>query len=114
AQVDAGENIKLTGKEAVSMNLMGFSPKVLAYFEEYLVQFLENESHNPKAEFFLPSVINNLLKENKVQVKVLLSEEKWFGVTYPADKPVAVKTLRNLIDSGVYSEDLWNNTLEIA
>ncbi|QNF32861.1 nucleotidyltransferase [Adhaeribacter swui] len=114
AQTANGEILKLSGCEIVSMNLMAFQPEVLAYFEEYLIQFLEKEAHQPKAEFFLPTVINNLVQENKIKVQVIESGEKWFGVTYPADKPVAVQNLKKRIDKGIYPENLWNNTLETA
>lgn len=105
------EEIKLTGDEVVSMNLTGFPPTVFRYFEKYLQEFLEKQAHDHKAEFFLPAVVNKLVQNKITQVKVLSTPEKWFGVTYPADKPVAEQTLRSLIAQGVYPENLWNESL---
>ena len=96
------------------MNLTGFPPTVFGYFEEEFRQFLDQQAHNPKAEFFLPSVVDKLVQTGKARVKVLPTAEKWFGVTYPADKPVAVQTLQNLIAQGVYPENLWSESYESA
>ena len=109
---DNGE-IKLTGDEVVSMNLTGFPPTVFRYFEKYFREFLENQADNSKAEFFLPAVIDKMVQTGIAQVKVLPTPEKWFGVTYPADKPVAEQTLRSLIAQGVYPENLWNESLAL-
>ena len=114
AKAAAGPDIKLTGDEIVSMNLTGFPPTVFGYFEEEFRQFLDQQAHNPKAEFFLPAVVDKLVQTGKARVKVLPTAEKWFGVTYPADKPVAVQTLQNLIAQGVYPENLWSESYESA
>jgi NDP-sugar pyrophosphorylase family protein len=98
----------LQGTERVSLNLFGFPASVLPYFEHYLVAFLAARTPEPGAEFFLPAVVDQLIHTGKARVKVLPSQEKWFGVTYPADKPVAVQTLQDLIRQGTYPEDLWN------
>ena len=64
---------------------------------------------NPgKAEFFLPSTVSELLAEEKAVVKVLHSPDKWYGVTYAADKPVVVAALKDMTDSGKYPAGLWN------
>lgn len=111
---DEGKEVALTGEEVVSMNMMGFPPAVLPYFEEYLKGFISQQagSSDPKAEFYLPGVVDSLIKAGRARVKVLPSSEKWFGVTYPADKPVAVSTLRSLISAGVYPENLWDKSLQ--
>ena len=114
AEAAAGPDIKLTGNEVVSMNLTGFPPTVFGHFEEEFRQFLDQQAHNPKAEFFLPAVVDKLVQTGKARVKVLPTAEKWFGVTYPADKSVAVQTLQNLIAQGVYPENLWNESYESA
>ncbi|GEO04548.1 nucleotidyltransferase [Adhaeribacter aerolatus] len=107
------QEIKLTGDEVVSMNLMGFPPTVFRYLETYFREFLETQTHNPKAEFFLPAAVDKLVQNGIARVKVLPTNEKWFGVTYPADKPIAEQTLRKLIAQGVYPENLWNESLEL-
>ncbi|MDB5263664.1 MAG: nucleotidyltransferase [Adhaeribacter sp.] len=113
AQTPDGE-INFTGEEVVSMNLTGFPAPVFDYFENNFRQFLDQRANEPKAEFFLPAVVDNLVQTGKARVKVLPTAEKWFGITYPADKPVAVQTLRRLIDQGVYPENLWNEPFESA
>ena len=71
--------------------------------------FLENQvPGNPlKAEFLLPRSVDTLLKEGKLTVKVLTSADKWYGVTYAADKPVVVAALKNLTEEGKYPDGLW-------
>lgn len=99
----------LSGNEIVSMNLMGFMPSVFPYFETYLIEFLQKNIHNPKAEFYLPEVVNKLVQSGKAKVKVLPSAEKWFGVTFPKDKEVVVQNLKDLIASQLYPENLWSS-----
>ncbi|RNI26049.1 nucleotidyltransferase family protein [Rufibacter latericius] len=108
---DQGQ-IPLAPDQLVSMNLMGFSPDLLPYFEEYLTAFLQKSAQVPKAEFFLPLVLDKLVKAGVTQVKLLPTSEKWFGVTYPEDKPVAVESLRRLVAAGVYPEQLWKKNSE--
>lgn len=100
--------IPLSGKEIVSMNLMGFSPAVFPYFEAYFREFLLHTSPaNIKAEFYLPQVVNQLIQNGVARVKVLPSSAAWFGLTFPQDKTVAVENIQRLITSGVYPPKLW-------
>lgn len=101
--------ISLEGNEIVSMNLMGFTPSVFPHFETCFKEFLKTKGHeSPKAEFYLPEVVNNLVKTGEARVKVLHTPEKWFGVTFPNDKPEAIDTLKSLITDGIYPENLWD------
>jgi NDP-sugar pyrophosphorylase family protein len=102
------EPLPLTGHETVSMNMMGFYPSVFPFFGAYFGEFMSKEAHDLKAEFYLPVVLNNLIKSGTAKVKVLYTPEKWFGVTYPDDKPLASKNLMELTRAGVYPENLWN------
>lgn len=101
----------LNANEVVSMNLMGFTPSIFPFFEEYFKKFLQIHGNKTKTEFYLPEVVNQLVKGNKAQVKVLPSLEKWFGVTYPNDKPVAIQNLKKLTAAGIYSKNLWGTTI---
>ncbi|GAB3533748.1 nucleotidyltransferase [Pontibacter brevis] len=101
------QEVLFTGEETVSMNLMGFTPAVFPYFEACFKDFLAQHRHEPKAEFFLPDVLNHLVLSGEAQVKVLFSAEKWFGVTYPNDRATVIRNIHNLIAAGVYPEDLW-------
>lgn len=93
----------------VSMNLWGFSASMLKELKERFPKFLdENMSVNPlKCEFFLPSVVNELLDEGKATVEVLRSEDRWYGVTYKEDKEFVVNAIKGLKDSGLYPQHLW-------
>ena len=94
----------------VSMNLWGFTPVFLDEIEARFPAFLNQlVPQNPeKAEFFLPSTVTELLEEKKATVKVLESEDKWYGVTYAADKPMVVAALKAMTDAGQYPDGLWN------
>ena len=93
----------------VSMNMWGFTPSFLAETEAQFAAFLDKALvENPlKGEYFLPLVIENLLKSGKATVKVLTSADKWYGVTYAADKPMVVAALRGMTEEGKYPDGLW-------
>ncbi|MGV3541223.1 MAG: nucleotidyltransferase family protein [Rufibacter sp.] len=101
------ESFSLQGDELVSMNLMGFSPSIFGHLEHSLSQFLLENLDQPKAEFYLPGVVNQLVQTGQAQVKVLPCTEQWFGVTYPEDKPVVVESLSALVAAGHYPAPLW-------
>ncbi len=93
----------------VSMNFWGFTPDYFAYSQDIFKEFLNAEStkKNIKAEFFIPLVIDKLIKTNKATVQVLDTTSKWFGVTYPEDRPDTVAKIKQLVDTGVYPDKLF-------
>ena len=93
----------------VSMNMWGFSVSFLNEAKERFATFFRKTvPANPlKAEFYLPFVVDELLKEGKADVKVLQSQDQWFGVTYQEDKPFVQKSIRELKEQGIYPEILW-------
>ena len=93
----------------ISMNCWGFTPGIIRELETMFPVFLDNEvKENPlKAEFFLPNVVGDLLKEGKASVKVLESEEKWYGVTYQEDKRTVVEAIQAKKNAGLYPQELW-------
>jgi len=92
----------------VSMNMWGFKPELFSYLESGFVTFLSKvEGNELKKEYLLPTVVGDLVKENKVEVSVLRSEDHWFGVTYKEDKEVVVKSIKALIDKGDYPIKLF-------
>ncbi len=103
----AGRVINLSGEEVVSMNIWGFYSNVFDYLEQSFSSFLDLESGNPKSEYYIPTLIFELLHQNKAMVKVLESHESWFGVTYREDKPDVIRKIRLLVDRGVYPESLY-------
>ena len=90
-----------------SMNIMGFMPSVFEYCKIYFEEFIRENSHNLKAEFYLPYIVNTVVKTNTARVKVLNTNEKWFGVTYKEDKALAKSKIRELVAKGIYPENLW-------
>lgn len=95
----------------VSMNMWGFNPSFMAEIEAAFPAFLDDAlaSGKPKVEFFLPSTVEKLLDEKKADVMVLHSPDKWYGVTYAADKPVVVAAIKEMTDRGLYPADgLWS------
>lgn len=97
----------LTGHEVVSMNMMGFTSAAVAHFDSGLREFLRDNSQEMKKEFYLPTVLNNLVQQGHSRVKVLKTEEQWYGVTYPEDRPCVIRAIENLIEKGVYPTPLW-------
>ena len=91
------------------MNMWGFTRSYLDEAEARFPAFLEETAKvNPlKGEYFLPSVVSQLLAEKKARVRVLESRDKWYGVTYKEDKPVIVAALAQMRRDGVYPENLW-------
>jgi len=93
----------------VSMNMWGFTPDYFEHSEEYFKEFLSDPKNieNLKAEFFIPLMMDKLIKEGTATCEVLDTTSKWFGVTYSADRPGTVARIQQLIDEGVYPEKLF-------
>lgn len=92
----------------VSMNMWGFTPDFLEELDIRFSQFMKQlDGNEQKAEYMLPVVVDNLIKEQKADVKVLTTEDKWFGVTYKEDREYVVSAFRELVQKGVYPESLY-------
>lgn len=100
---------KLPENTIVSMNMWGFTAGILRELNDRFACFLErNLPKNPlKCEYFLPFVVDELLKEDKAEVTVLKSPDRWYGVTYKEDKPVVVEAIKNMKAAGLYPEGDW-------
>lgn len=92
----------------VSMNLWGFHQNVFEHSRKMFVDFVKNNPDNPKAEFYIPLVVNDLLEKEAIKLKVLTSTEKWYGVTYKEDKDDVVKAMKSLHNDGKYPKALWS------
>ena len=99
----------VTADTTVSMNMWGFTKSILKEIEEGFPAFLDKGlKENPmKCEYFLPTVVSNLLGEDRATVAVLKSADKWYGVTYKEDKPVVVEAIQKMKDEGRYPQHLW-------
>ena len=106
---DGATYIPMSADTLVSMNMWGLTPSIFDELGESLDFFFKNTvAGNPlKSECFLPIEIGRMINENKATVKVLSSEDKWFGVTYKEDKPFVMESIKALKEKGVYPEKLW-------
>jgi hypothetical protein len=103
-----GATQSLSGDEIVSMNMWGFTPTLFGHLRELFVKFLDQHGLEEKSEFLIPTVVNTLICEKKVRVKVLPTKSTWFGVTYKEDRPRVIESVRSLIRRGAYPEKLWS------
>ena len=109
---DGGETWSpLPGNTIVSMNMWGLTRGFIDEAEARFPAFLDKAiAENPmKGEYFLPSVVSALIGEGKARVKVLKSTDRWYGVTYQADKPVVVAAIAEKTAAGLYPDNLWEN-----
>ena len=107
---DDGESwVDVAADTPVSMNMWGFTGSFMAELRDYFPVFLTQEMpKNPeKAEMFLPSMVSLLINRDKATVKVLRTDDKWYGVTYAADKPTVIAALQALTAQGLYPDGLW-------
>lgn len=106
---DPAAPVQLTGKERVSMNLWGFTPQLFDALEARFPTWLKAHEGQPKAEWYIPFVVDELIHEGKADVEVLPTDSSWFGVTYREDKPHVVAAIRQLVANGEYpSAGLFN------
>lgn len=110
-QYEADENwVTLPEDTTVSMNCWAFTPRIFEEIRNGLPKFLEDNADNlEKAEYFIPSVVENLITQNICDVKVIPTISKWYGVTYKEDKEKIVEFIHNMIANKTYPERLWNN-----
>jgi hypothetical protein len=106
-QAADGSWTPLTGDEPASMNFWGFAPSLFDWLSSEFVEFLKTRGSEPKAEFFIPTVVDTLIQRGQCRCAVLNTDEKWFGMTYREDRPVVIDSIRALIAAGVYPEKLW-------
>ena len=93
----------------VSMNFWGFQPSIFEYLEDEMIDFFEKHKNDlDSCEFLIPNSVFKRIDEKKVSVKVLDTDEKWYGVTYKEDKPDLVNAINKMIEDGKYPKDLWN------
>jgi UTP-glucose-1-phosphate uridylyltransferase len=103
----SGFRHSLTGDEIVSMNLWGFSPSIFGQLEAGFERFLKVRGEDPKAEFYISTYVDELLRLGRVRVRILPTQEAWFGLTYREDKDPTVARFSALTRAGVYPENLW-------
>lgn len=97
----------LPDNTVVSMNFWGFTPDVFKRFKDRFVNFLKDNAHDPKSEYFIPLPVQQMIDDKSAVVKVFENDGTWFGVTYTEDKEFVSNELKKLIAKGVYPEKLW-------
>jgi len=107
AYKDATGEHPLPNDTRVSMNFWGFNPAVFKQSEPMFKRFVDANENNPKAEFFIPLVADELIKTGEAAFKVIPTASKWFGVTYKEDAPEVKEKLDELVDAGEYPQKLW-------
>jgi len=104
---DGGADEELAEDTPVSMNLFGFTPDYFAYSASYFREWFEANKENPKAEFYIPTMVNKLIAEGTASLRVLRSDAQWHGVTYKEDKPALMAAIERMIAEGKYPKQLW-------
>jgi len=106
-QDENDRQVLIPGESIVSMNFWGFTPSFFSHLESGFREFIEANAASPKAEFYIPGVVNNLVNSGRATVRVLEGLEKWFGMTYREDREMVVAKLNELVAGGVYPDNLW-------
>jgi NDP-sugar pyrophosphorylase family protein len=91
----------------VSMNCWGFTPSFFDFLKKGFEAFIKTNTENLKAEFYIPTMVNELVSSHQATVRILECKEQWFGMTYKEDRFAVVKSIRELVQKGVYPENLW-------
>ena len=97
------ERVPLCAEAVVSMNFWGFTPAIFEPLEMHFEAFLQARGQEEKSEYYLPSLVDSLIKSGEVECPVLQTKSPWFGVTYPEDKARVVESIQRLTDTGVYT-----------
>ena len=104
---EEGEKHLLSEKALVSMNFWGFHQQIFEEIHQQFVDFVKENRGNSKAEFYIPTVVNQLIKTGKIRLSVLPNKEKWYGVTYREDRAMVEKAFGVLVEEGRYPGRLW-------
>ncbi len=107
APKEDGGQILLKPDDVVSMNLWGFKPSCYDILNKEFELFLKEKVTDPKSELDIPTSVDKYVKSGDITIKVLMSNERWFGVTYREDKPFVVENIRGMVDRGIYPEKLF-------
>lgn len=102
-----GKELNFTGNEIVSMNLWGFKPSCYDFLGEEFRNFINRSGMDLKSELDIPTSVDKFVKNGDIRIKVLMSNERWFGVTYREDKPFVVKSIREMIRKGTYPARIY-------
>ncbi|TVR71037.1 MAG: nucleotidyltransferase [Marinilabiliales bacterium] len=102
-----GEPAELSGSATVSMNMWGFGTSVFGHIRQRFSSFLDFNINDPKAEFYIPTLVDQLINDGEIRVRVLDCNSTWFGITYKEDRDAARNSILEKIRNGEYPENLW-------
>jgi dTDP-glucose pyrophosphorylase len=102
-----GQVLKFTGDEVVSMNLWGFKPSCYNFLGEEFRNFINRAGMELKSELDIPTSVDKFVKNGQITIKILMSNERWFGVTYREDKPFVVDSINRMVKQGVYPSSIY-------
>lgn len=105
--VEDGTYHNVDPDSVVSMNFWGFHPNIFPAARKMFREFVKDNKDNPKAEFFIPLVADNLIQSGDARFRILTSQDHWFGVTYPEDRDTVVSAFREMTQAGRYPQSLW-------
>lgn len=108
APASDGTEQQFTGNEIVSMNLFGFKPGCFNILKEDFRDFVSKNGMDIKSELLIPSTLDRYISKGDIRIKVLMSNDRWFGVTYREDKPFVVESVRKMIREGVYPARIYS------
>lgn len=106
---DENNSFEVSEDDLVSMNIWGFHPSIFKYLQEEMTEFFDKHKNDlDKCEFLIPMSVFKRIKEDKIKVKVLDTNEKWYGITYKEDKKDLVAAINKMIEDGKYPKNLWS------
>ena len=97
----------LDAEASVSMNYWGFHPSIFLEIEKGLKNFMRQNYDNSTAEYYIPNIVTDMIVNKKITMRVIPTNDNWFGVTYKEDKPIAIEAIRKCISEGIYPVNLW-------
>ncbi len=103
-----GEMLHFTGDEIVSMNLWGFKPSCYDFLGQEFKAFINEKGMDPKSELDIPTSVDKFVKNGEITIKILMSNERWFGVTYREDKPFVVESIKKMVRKGIYPARIYS------
>lgn len=107
--LDGSKAFTVKDDDTVSMNFLLFTPSIFNYIEEGFPEFFDNNKDNLlTAEYLIPDVLSNLIKNNKASTKVIPTSSSWYGVTYKEDTPGVKRAIQNLVNNHEYNDNLWD------
>jgi NDP-sugar pyrophosphorylase family protein len=102
-----GKDVHFTGNEVVSMNLWGFKPSCYHFLGTEFRNFINKHGMDLKSELDIPTSVDKFVKSGDIKIKILASNERWFGVTYREDKPFVVENIKKMIRKGIYPARIY-------